>query len=177
MSSKFAVGRFAANEGSNCRKPPQFQSVALKGKVSIMGELRNRLDRKNELRLYEWMKNGENYGKLSDKTVTEGAEAVSRELDLKVSGSVLTSLVQAMGLDPFWKVRQQGGKRESGDRLAEIQKVLASNAKRLDEHSHGIDQLKEVCRNLIERLERIERHERPQRRTNANNMDGPVDRQ
>jgi hypothetical protein len=155
----------------------------------IMGELRNRLDRKNELRLYEWMKNADNYGKLQDKTVTEGAEAVSRELDLKVSGSVLTSLVQAMGLDPFWKVRQGNGGSKRGEDtasgLASIQRMLdenrqklEANAGRLDQHAQCLEQLKAINKNLIDRIERVEAkqgHDRRQR-GRINNLDGGENR-
>jgi hypothetical protein len=141
-----------------------------------MGELRNRLDRKNELRLYEWMKNGENYTKLRDKTVTEGAEAVSRELDLKVSGSVLTSIVQAMGLDPFWKVRQPAGKRVEGEQqqLADIKKGLEVSAQRLDQTAQAIENLKVVCTNIVRRLERVEEHEREHRGRARRMNNGPA---
>lgn len=129
-----------------------------------MGDVRNRLDRKSELRLYEWMKNQDNYGKLSDKTVGEGARAVSNELGMEVSSSVLVGLVQAMALEPFWKTRGGNNKKAEVVQtqpvdmavLSDLRAMAEANGKRIDGLEHAIMQFKEVCNNMLRRIEDAE---------------------
>lgn len=130
-----------------------------------MGDVRNRLDRKSELRLYEWIKNGENYSKLSDKTVMQGAATVSDELGMNVSGSVLVGLVQAMGLEPFWRQRLNGHAKQRMLQLDEdtfgilqgIHEKVKLLGKRMEHHEKALGQLRQVCENLVSRLELVEK--------------------
>lgn len=142
-----------------------------------MGDLRNRLDRKSELRLYEWMKSAENYQRLSNKTIPEGAVLVSQELDMKVSSSVLVSLVQAMDLKPFWQTKpprevrpmqQQALGLDALDALmprvhealTPLQEKVKHASKRLDHQAKSLEQLKAVCQNLMTRIEAQEQGEK-----------------
>lgn len=138
-----------------------------------MGDLRNRLDRKNELRLYEWMRDEANYGKLANKTIPEGAAFVSQQLDLRVSSSVLVSLVQAMDLKPFWQQKPARVNTNGVQRTLEFDPVsmfmpkveeavrplhdkMRNQGKRLDHQAKSLNQLKAVCQNLVLRIEGME---------------------
>lgn len=124
---------------------------------------RRKLDRKDELRLYEWLK--ANYDKLTGKTMTEGAELVSQELGLSVGTTTVTAMSSDMGMPPFWRVRSRTSEDES------IQSVLVDHAKTLMSHrgtlasilhfqssqSQGLNRLSDVCKGLIERVESLER--------------------
>lgn len=106
---------------------------------------RRGLERKDELRLYEWMK--QNYEQLSGKTVTEGAQLVRNELGLDISNSTIMSMTRDMDMQPFWRARQPKEEAES---------TLEGHAKALMQHREALHKLSEVCNNIVDRLEHLE---------------------
>ena len=132
-----------------------------------MTEHRRKLERKDELRLYEWLK--ANYDRLSGKTVADGAALVSEELGLNVSSNTISAMSADMNMPPFWKVRMRQSEDES------IQATLVQHAKSImshrsaiasvlhaqTHHTAGLARLSEVCKNLVERIESLERRPQP----------------
>lgn len=127
--------------------------------------MRKGLDRKAELRLYEWMKG--NYEQLMGKTANEGAALVTDELGMEVSSSTVVSMARAMELPPFWRARNkpqepEPQEHENGHDLVartvgKMQTTLIGHAKALMQQRGTILKLTEVCNNLADRVEALER--------------------
>lgn len=112
------------------------------------GNKRKGLERKDELRLYEWMKS--NYEQLSGKTVTEGATLVAQELGLDISNSTIMSMVRDMDMQPFWRARVPKPENE------DTRTTLQGHAKAILHQREAMQKLTQVCENMIDRLERLE---------------------
>lgn len=144
--------------------------------MDTVQKLARKLDRKNALRVYEWMK--ENYAQLEGKTAVEGANHVSGELGLDISVNTITSMARDMDFEPFWKARtpkQDGnGKDHNGGlelALKDIETALEGHARaimqqkasiatvlRAEAHQNtSLNRLSTICSNLVARIEAIER--------------------
>ncbi len=140
---------------------------------------RKGLARKEEIRLYEWLK--ERYAELHGKTMSEGAAIASEQLGLDISASTVVSMVHAMGVEPFWRVRpkvEAEAPATSIENLHDtlqlvlklirvIQATQAEHAAMLKQYENDIASIKinqsidvqklsEVCNNIVSRIVAIE---------------------